>query len=73
MTYARAGDKFGTVTAAKDARLPRLGERLEFLVPHCDPTVNLNDRLHAVRGERVQAVWPAAARREVPQGHRALA
>jgi D-serine deaminase-like pyridoxal phosphate-dependent protein len=65
LTYARAGDEFGTVTAAGGAKLPRLGERLEFFVPHCDPTVNLYDRLHATRGERVEAVWPVTARREV--------
>jgi D-serine deaminase-like pyridoxal phosphate-dependent protein len=66
LSYSRAGDEFGAVTVEKDGRLPRLGDRLEFLVPHCDPTVNLYDRLHAVRGERVEAVWPIAARRESP-------
>lgn len=65
LSYARAGDEFGTVTAAKGAKLPRLGERLEFLVPHCDPTVNLYECIHALRGERVEAVWATAARREV--------
>ncbi len=64
LSYARAGDEFGTVTAAPGARLPRLGDRLEFVVPHCDPTVNLYDRIYAARGERVEAVWAVAARRE---------
>ena len=58
------GDEFGAVTASGEVKLPRLGDRLEFLVPHCDPTVNLYDRIYAVRGERVEAVWPVAARRE---------
>jgi hypothetical protein len=31
---------------------------VEFLVPHCDPTVNLYDRIVAYRGEHVEAVWP---------------
>jgi 3-hydroxy-D-aspartate aldolase len=44
--------------------LPRLGDRLEFFVPHCDPTVNLYDRIHAVRGGVVEDVWEVAARRE---------
>ncbi|MCC6419960.1 MAG: DSD1 family PLP-dependent enzyme [Gemmataceae bacterium] len=72
LTYARAGDEFGTVTATKGAMLPRLGERLAFLVPHCDPTVNLYDRLYAMRGDRVEAVWPTVARRETatPGGER---
>jgi D-serine deaminase-like pyridoxal phosphate-dependent protein len=64
LSYRPAGDEFGTLTAEAGARLPRLGERLEFLVPHCDPTTNLHDRLYAVRNNRVEAVWPIMARRE---------
>ncbi len=29
---------------------------------HCDPTVNLYDWYVAVRGDRVEAVWPITAR-----------
>jgi D-serine deaminase-like pyridoxal phosphate-dependent protein len=64
LIYRRAGDEFGRLTAEGGATLPGLGERLEFLVPHCDPTVNLYDRIYVCRGERVEAVWPIAARRE---------
>ncbi|MFO1311299.1 MAG: hypothetical protein U1F41_04450 [Burkholderiales bacterium] len=33
------------------------------LVPgHCDPTVNLYDWIVGMRGERVECVWPVAAR-----------
>ena len=42
--------------------LPKLGDRLEFFVTHCDPTVNLYDRIYAVRGDAVEAVWPVIAR-----------
>jgi D-serine deaminase-like pyridoxal phosphate-dependent protein len=64
LIYSRGGDEFGILTANKDAKLPRLGERLEFIVPHCDPTTNLYDRIFAMRGERVEAIWPLVARRE---------
>lgn len=64
LVYSPGGDEFGILTAAKEASLPRLGERLEFIVPHCDPTTNLYDRLYAVRGEKVEGVWPILARRE---------
>jgi D-serine deaminase-like pyridoxal phosphate-dependent protein len=64
LVYNRSGDEFGAVTAQDGAKLPKLGERLEFLVPHCDPSVNLYDRLYACRGERVEAIWPIAARRD---------
>ena len=64
LAYRRFGDEFGRVTAAAGADLPRLGERLEFIIPHCDPTVNLYDRIYAMRGERMEDIWPIAARRE---------
>ena len=52
--YRWGGDEFGYVDGAK----AKLGERVRFLPPHCDPTVNLHDRIYACRGERVEAVWP---------------
>jgi 3-hydroxy-D-aspartate aldolase len=64
LSYRRAGDEFGVLTADAGTRLPRVGERLEFYVPHCDPTVNLYDRIYALRGDEVEAIWPIAARRE---------
>jgi D-serine deaminase-like pyridoxal phosphate-dependent protein len=63
IVYQRAGDEFGALTA-DGGQLPRLGDRLEFLVPHCDPTVNLYDRIYALRGDKVEDVWRTVARRE---------
>ncbi len=39
-----------------------LGDQLMLVPGHCDPTVNLYDDLICVRGERVEALWPIAAR-----------
>jgi len=64
LNYKRFGDEFGLITADSGANLPKIGDRLEFLVPHCDPTVNLYDRIYAVRGDKVEAIWPIVARRE---------
>lgn len=64
LIYNRGGDEFGIVTAEGGAPLPKLGERLEFIVPHCDPNTNLYDRLYATRSETVEDIWPIAARRE---------
>ena len=63
LNYRFGGDEFGVITAQPGAALPKLGDRLEFFVTHCDPTVNLYDRIHAVRGDAVEAVWPVIARR----------
>jgi D-serine deaminase-like pyridoxal phosphate-dependent protein len=51
-SYRWGGDEFGFVETTA-----RLGERIEFIPPHCDPTVNLYDRIHACRGDRVEQVW----------------
>jgi D-serine deaminase-like pyridoxal phosphate-dependent protein len=63
LVYSRAGDEFGTLSSTAGP-LPALGDRLEFIVPHCDPTVNLYDRIYALRGDRVEDVWPILARKE---------
>ena len=63
LTYNRGGDEFGILTLEPGAKLPRLGDRIEFIVPHCDPNVNLFERIYATRGDKVEAIWPVAARR----------
>src|SRR5438094_101514 len=60
--YGFAGDEHGRLTITDPSRAPRLGERIEFFPPHCDPTINLYDRVWCVRGLRVEAVWDIAAR-----------
>ena len=62
VAYGFAGDEHGRLTLTDPSRAPRLGERIEFFPPHCDPTVNLYDRIWALRGEKVEAVWEIAAR-----------
>jgi D-serine deaminase-like pyridoxal phosphate-dependent protein len=66
LTYAKAGDEFGALTPGEPGgKLPALGERLELIVPHCDPSVNLYDRLYACRDDNVVEMWPVTARREL--------
>ena len=60
--YRWGGDEFGYVDVVAGGRSPRLGERVEFIPPHCDPTVNLYDRLYVCRGENVEAIWPVMDR-----------
>jgi 3-hydroxy-D-aspartate aldolase len=55
--YRWGGDEFGFL----DAKF-NLGQRIEFVPPHCDPTCNLYDRLHVCRGDKVEAVWPVMDR-----------
>lgn len=68
VVYTKAGDEFGALSNETGGKLPSLGERVEMIVPHCDPSVNLFDRLYACRGEKIEAIWTIAARREAPRG-----
>ena len=56
--YRWGGDEFGYLDIEESNLHPKLGERIEFIAPHCDPTANLYDRIHACRGEVVEDVWP---------------
>ena len=61
-SYRLMGDEHGGV--AYDAKSGRLaiGDVVEFLAPHCDPTINLYDRYHCVRGDMLVEIWPVDAR-----------
>ena len=63
MTYTAGSDEFGTIRYEADAsRVYAVGDKLELIVSHCDPVVNLYDQLHGVRGDTVEVVWPIAGR-----------
>ena len=62
VSYGWAGDEHGRLDVTNASREIRVGDRIEFLPPHIDPTVNLYDSIYALRGDRVEAVWPVAAR-----------
>lgn len=61
-TYRWGGDEFGYLDILGCTSKPRLGDKIEFTPPHCDPTVNLYDRVYACRGEQVEEVWPIMER-----------
>ncbi len=60
--YRFGGDEHGMVTLADGAQEPLLGERIRFVTPHCDPTVNLYDYYWVHRDGFVHALWPVSAR-----------
>jgi D-serine deaminase-like pyridoxal phosphate-dependent protein len=67
--YARSRDGAITIDGLTEEhgvgsaqRAVRVGERIGFVPAHVCTTVNLSDELFAVRGGRVEAVWPVAAR-----------
>ncbi|MGQ0734771.1 MAG: DSD1 family PLP-dependent enzyme [Acidobacteriota bacterium] len=62
MDYNAGSDEFGVITFKEASKSYRIGDKLELIAPHCDPVVNLYDRLYGVRKDRVEAVWPIEAR-----------
>jgi D-serine deaminase-like pyridoxal phosphate-dependent protein len=40
----------------------KLGAKVELVTPHCDPTVNLHDFYHCMRGNTLVDIWPVDAR-----------
>ena len=62
MSYTSGSDEFGSIRYDDPSRIYQVGDKLELIVSHCDPVVNLYDRMHAVRGGLVEAIWPIAAR-----------
>jgi D-serine deaminase-like pyridoxal phosphate-dependent protein len=62
IVFERASDEHGSLRVPPGAPALALGDRLRLVPGHCDPTVNLYDWLVAVRGGRVEAIWPVTAR-----------
>lgn len=61
-TYDFAGDEHGWIILAVGSEQPKIGDRLEFIASHCDPTVALYDMYHCVRGNVLVDLWPIDAR-----------
>jgi D-serine deaminase-like pyridoxal phosphate-dependent protein len=60
--YQFFGDEFGRVEPARTTDALKLGSKIEFIAPHCDPTINLHDYYHCVRGDVLVDIWPVDAR-----------
>ncbi|MFN2378401.1 MAG: DSD1 family PLP-dependent enzyme [Candidatus Binatia bacterium] len=60
--YGFTGDEHGCVVFTDSTQTLELGAAVECVVPHCDPTVNLYDVFHVVRGDDLVDIWPVDAR-----------
>ena len=61
LRYVKASDEHGVLETPDGAEVS-MGDALMLVPGHCDPTVNLYDELVCIRGDRVEALWPIAAR-----------
>jgi len=55
-------DEHTTFLAAADGSLPAVGDRLQMVPAHIDPTVAYHEKLHVVRGDDVLDTWPVDLR-----------
>ncbi len=55
-------EEHGIVTISNDSAALLPGNKVEIVPTHACTTVNLHDNYVAVRGDRVEAVWPISAR-----------
>lgn len=62
MDYNAGSDEFGVITFSEARKSYAIGDKLELVVPHCDPVVNLYDQIYGIRKDRVEVVWPVTAR-----------
>lgn len=60
--YSVSGDEFGQLDLPSEAEPLKVGDLVILQVPHCDPTINLFDHYHCVRGDALVALWPIEAR-----------
>jgi 3-hydroxy-D-aspartate aldolase len=56
------GDEHLAVIAPEGKAAPGLAEQVILTPPHCDPTVNLYESYHVVKGDTLVDIWPVTAR-----------
>ncbi len=60
--YSAGSDEYGTITFKESSRSYKVGDKLEVIIPHCDPVVNLYDVMYGIRNDKVESVLPILAR-----------
>lgn len=61
-SFVFMGDEHGCVVLPEGANGLNVGDTVVYETPHCDPTVNLYDFYHCVRGDVLEAIWPIDTR-----------
>jgi 3-hydroxy-D-aspartate aldolase len=60
--YTAGSDEFGAIRYETANKTYKVGDKLELIVPHCDPVVNEYDVVYGTRKDHVETVWPITAR-----------
>ena len=60
--YVAGSDEYGTITFTTSNKTYKVGDKLEVIVPHCDPVVNEYDVMYGIRKDKVESIIPILAR-----------
>lgn len=60
--YSAGSDEYGTITFEKSSKSYKVGDKLEVIIPHCDPAVNLYDFMYGIRNGKVESILPILGR-----------
>ena len=60
--YMAGSDEYGTITYENSNKSYKVGDKLEVIIPHCDPVVNLYDFMYGIRKDKVESILPISAR-----------
>lgn len=61
-TFQFSGDEHGRLEYDDTHINISLGDRVEIIPPHIDPTVNLYSHIFCIRNNKVESVWPIVGR-----------
>jgi D-serine deaminase-like pyridoxal phosphate-dependent protein len=63
MDYDAGSDEFGGIKfTTPPSKEYKIGDKLEVIVPHCDPAVNEYDQMYGIRNDKVEVVWEITGR-----------
>ncbi len=60
--YNAGSDEYGTISFDKANKTYKIGDKLEMIVPHCDPIVNEYDFMYGTRNDKVESILQISAR-----------
>ncbi|ORY68988.1 uncharacterized protein BCR38DRAFT_336011 [Pseudomassariella vexata] len=64
-TYGVLGDEHGSLSWEHDEPALQVGDRVEMVPSHIDPTINLHDVYYAHRKGVIEEIWPVDSRGKV--------
>ncbi|KAH7125829.1 hypothetical protein EDB81DRAFT_810024 [Dactylonectria macrodidyma] len=63
--HANLGDEHGSLTWEESTPALKIGDRVEMIPSHIDPTINLHDFYYAHRKGVIEEIWPVDSRGKV--------